>query len=252
VSELRRFTRDGIAEFERRLEAIKAGERGDIDDHLTLNREWTEMVQPTIEIERPAFQTKRDAGSYLSQILKPVRGPGAAVDPGMWTWLSAWFFDSLCPMDASGARSIKASPHYVMSLSDGRGRSEHLLFTSTVVFELAPETKIILEGPISSLTREGHEIGGRLSLLRIREMPALLDRLYWDNATNRVKQGASSPDYPGNFRSRLHRRVDRLTRTYDLTDLPADRLLQLLGDEFKAWDGGTPPRLPKADKAAGV
>jgi len=103
-----------------------------------------------------------------------------------------------------------------------------------------------LEGPITSLAREGHEIGGRLSLLRIRAMPVLLDRLYWDDAKNRVKTGASSPAYPGNFRSRLHRRVDRLARTYDLTDLSADRLLQLLGDEFKSWDGGTPPRLPSA------
>lgn len=245
MSELRRFTRDGMAEFSRRLEAIKAGLGGDIDDRLTLNRAWTELVQPTIQIERPTFQTKREAGAYLARVLNPVRGPGAAVDPGMWTWLSAWFFDSLCPLDSSGVRNVKAEPHYVMSLADGRGRSEHLLFTSTVVYELAPESKLILEGPITSLAREGHEIGGRLSLLRIRAMPALLDRLYWDDSKNRVKPGASSPGYPGNFRSRLHRRVDRLARTYDLTDLSADRLLQLLGDEFKGWDGGTPPRLPK-------
>jgi len=249
VSELRRFTRAGMSEFARRLEAMKAGSASDIDDGLTFSHEWTEAVQPTIHVSRPTFQTKREAGAYLSQALKPVRGPGAAVDPAMWTWLSAWFFDSLCPADPSGVREPKASPHYIMSLADGRGRSEHLLFTSTVVYDLAPTSKLILEGPITSLTREGHEIGGRLSLLRIRGMPELLDRLYWDTAKNEVKTGASSSEYPGNFRSRLHRRVNRLMRTYDLTDLPPDRLLDLLGDEFKAWDGGTPPRLPKAMKA---
>lgn len=47
---------------------------------------------------------------------------------------------------------------------------------------------------------------------------------------------------------RLPTRIKQLEMTYDLVDLTADQLLNLLGDEFKQWaDGKRPSRTSKAD-----
>ena len=87
-------------------------------------------------------------------------------------------------------------------------------------------------------------------LMRIRGIGELLDILYWDRSQNAIKPGinGTSPR-PGDLRNRLTTRVRQLEKTYDLVDLTADQLLNLLGDEFKAWtDGRTPTRSKSSTK----
>lgn len=78
----------------------------------------------------------------------------------------------------------------------------------------------------------------KLYLTRIPCIFEVIDRLYWDATRGRVRTGGLNPwpGSPGDLTNRLPLRIRQLEKTYDLVSLDADRLLELLGDEFPRHD----------------
>jgi endonuclease III len=76
-----------------------------------------------------------------------------------------------------------------------------------------------------------------LFLARLRGIGELVDMLYRDPATGKQKSGAvdSHVIRAGNLSNRLPARIRQLEVTHDLTNLTAEQLLKLLGDEFRQW-----------------
>jgi hypothetical protein len=99
---LRRFNAAGIAEFVRRIETLRAGGTAEIDDAFVTDPTLTEPIVPEVPMERPAFKTKRDAGAYLSDRTRAARAAHGDDDRGLWTWLSAWHWDAVCPVREDG------------------------------------------------------------------------------------------------------------------------------------------------------
>jgi hypothetical protein len=60
----------------------------------------------------------------------------------------------------------------------------------------------------------------------------VLERLYWDAARGKPRIGIvdSQRIRPGDLAHWLPTRVRQLERTYDLYDMPADQLIELLGE----------------------
>lgn len=253
---LRRFNSAGITEFVRRIETLRAGGVADIDDAFVTDRKLTEPVVPEVPIGRPAFKTKRDAGAYLSARTRAARAVLGDDDRGLWTWLSAWHWDAVCPVRENGQRKVLNPLSYVYGYGFAKRQKQHLLAASTHVFELHPDSQLLLSGPVYSLTQAAHEVLTRLSLMRISGIAELLDVLYWDKATARMKSGvvANTPR-PGDLRNRLTARIRQLEVTHDLTNLNAEQLLNLLGDEFRQWavaPAATPATPRQARRAASV
>jgi hypothetical protein len=233
---LRRFNAAGIAEFVRRIETLRAGGVADIDDAFVTDRKLTEPIVPEVPIGRPAFKTKRDAGAYLSERTRVARAVHGEDDSGLWTWLSAWHWDAVCPIREHGQRKVLNPLSYVYGYGFAKRRKQHLLAASSHVFELHPDSQLLLSGPVYSLTQAAHEVLTRLSLMRISGIAELLDVLYWDKVAVRMKPGAvANTPRPGDLRNRLPARIRQLEVTHDLTNLNAEQLLNLLGDEFRQW-----------------
>jgi hypothetical protein len=255
---LRRFNQAGTDEFVRRILALRAGEKVEIDDAFVTDAALTEVLRPEVEMERPAFKTKRDAGAYLSEKTREARRALGGDEAGLWTWLSAWHWDAVCPPRANGQRRVLHPLYYVYGYGFAKRRQQHLLGVATDIVERYPNSRVLAHGPVYSLPGAVHEVMTRLSLTRLGAIGELLDRLYWNDQLQGVKRGiiAKKPS-PGDLRNRLPVRIQQLEMTHDLTDLSADQLLVLLGEEFQAWasppkrhgGGGGGPRRPRVPVA---
>jgi hypothetical protein len=234
---LRRFNAAGIADFVQRIETLRTGGSAEIDDAFVNDEKFTEPIFPEVPMERPAFRTKRDAGAYLSERTQDARAVHGDDDAGLWTWLSAWHWDAVCPVRTNGARKILAPYHYVYGYGNVHNKRKHLIATAVRVFECEPESEMLGQSPIFSLSKSVEVVVSRLGLMRIRGLPALLDCLYWDRDKRRPKPGITdaTTSRPGDLYHRLPARIRQLEVTHDLTNLSAKQLLNLLGDEFKQW-----------------
>jgi hypothetical protein len=234
---LRRFNDAGIAEFVRRIEVLRDGGIAAIDDAFVTDGKLTEPIVPEVQLERPSFKTKRDAGEYLSERTRAARAAYGDDDRGLWTWLSAWHWDAVCPVLENGQRKVLGVYHYVYGYGSKQRRGQHLIAITAKLFEAAPNTHLLMNTPVSRLTQAVQEVSTRLSFLRISGLLDLLDVLYWDASKNRTKPGIIDPRVvrPGDLRNRLPARIRQLEVTHDLTNLTAEQLLNLLGDEFRQW-----------------
>jgi hypothetical protein len=234
---LRRFNDAGIAEFVRRIETLRAGGAAEIDDAFVTDEKLTEPIVPEVQLERPSFKTKRDAGEYLSERTRAARAAYGDDDRGLWTWLSAWHWDAVCPVLENGQRKVLATCNYVFGFSNSQNTKRHLLFTATSIFEIAPASELLLETPVTKLTQVVQDVCTRVVLSRLPGIYPLLDLLYRDPLTGKPKKGIVDPRVakPGDLRHRMTARIRQLEVTHDLTNLTAEQLLNLLGDEFRQW-----------------
>lgn len=234
---LRRFNNAGIAEFVRRIETLRAGGIAEIDDAFVTDRKFTDPIVPEVTIDRPAFKTKRDAGVYLSERTRSTRALLGDDDRGLWTWLSAWHWDAVCPIREDGSRKVLAPYSYIFGHLFEKRKTQHLLAVAVRLFEAATNSRLLLDTPVNSLTSLVEQVSTRLAMTRIRGFFDLLDLLYFDPNTRKAKPGAvdARTVRPGDLRHRLPARIRQLEVTHDLTNLNAEQLLNLLGDEFRQW-----------------
>jgi hypothetical protein len=234
---LRRFNDAGIAEFVRRIETLRSGGATEIDDAFVTDGKLTVPIVPEVQLDRPAFKTKRDAGAYLSERTRAARATYGDDDRGLWTWLSAWHWDAVCPVREGGRRKVLNPYHYVLGYGHAQNSKQHLMRAALFIWDAWPTSKLLLDSPPWSLTQIAKHITTRLFLARLRGMGELIDMLYRDPTTARQKPGAVDTQVvrAGDLSHRLPARIRQLEVTHDLTNLSAEQLLNLLGDEFRQW-----------------
>jgi len=200
---------------------------------LLEHREFTEMVAPESHVAPEHFQTKVEAARYLNAVLNKLRPEDIATDAGLWTWLTLFFFDSVCPI-MNEKRLVKNDYYYIFEPRNSRHFYRHLLFVSWQILRLAPlHNRLFMKTRVSSLDGVTTEVMKRLYLTRIPCIFEVLDRLYWDETRKRPRSGLTgNKPNGGDLRHRLPVRISQLEKTFDLTSLNANQLLELLGDEF--------------------
>ena len=241
---VRRFNADGIEAFRRELAECRTAPTRDIPLEMLTDPMLTESVLPSVEIELRGFKTKGDAAVYFHQIFGGIPKQQLLEDTGLWTWLSLYYFDIVCPKH-SGIRKVRNDYTYVYEAKSIRHFYRHLLFVSWRTLDIAPtHNRLLLSTSISSLDKFSSEVIKRLYMTRIPCFFEVLDRLYWDEKRGRARPGVT--DFQkvtaGNLVHRLPNRIRQLEKTYDLHSLTADQLLSLLGEEFR-FDADTTKQL---------
>lgn len=229
---LRRFNADGISEFRAFLSRVREG-ADESPEGLLEHRTLTEIVTPETQIVCEQFVTKGDAARYLQGVLRNLEQGVAEGDAGLWTWLTALFFDSVCPLRDS-QRVVRNDYQYIFEPRNTRHFYRHLLFVAWRILEYAPtHNRLFLRSAVSTGDEVTRVVMERLFLTRIPCIYEVLDRLYWDESRRRPRRGITgSKVQAGNLKHRLPTRIRQLEKTYDLQILDADQLLELLGDEF--------------------
>ena len=230
---LRCFNPDGIEAFRSYLRKCK--------NNPLLPPPWDLLENPNltvpegdIELEDRLFSTKRELGEYLHTALSPLPKDKLERSSGLWTWLTLFFFNNVAPQDAEGKREIYEEKRYIFDFSSYRNRGNHILQMTWRIIEIAPQfNRIMTSTPPDKINKTCWYIMSSPYLTRIKCIFEVIDRLYWDEKTGGPKFGLiESKKKPGALVYRFLPRIHQLEKNYDLTELDADTLIELLGKEF--------------------
>lgn len=232
---VRQFNDAGTTMFRDFLASARKDPGHPVPHELLEDGALTRVAHPQTLVESVHLVTKADAATYLAGVLKSIPEQDVVENAGLWTWLTLFFFDEVCP-ERAGRRTVKNDYHYVFEPKNARHFYRHLLFISWRVQCVAPRhNRLLLSSPLATLDKVTTEVMKRLYMTRIPCMFEVLDRLYWDEKRGKARIGivGTQPAKPGDLTHRLPIRIRQLERTYDLVSLNADQLLELLGDEFR-------------------
>jgi len=151
VSDLRAFNESGIAAFRDAIQRLRDGDllhlpQEILSDH-SLTRRQGEQVVVTVK-----FHTKLDAATYLADRIDFRANPDLLYDAGLWSWLSAFYFDQLCPV-ADGAQVGRDYRYVPTPGRDWRHYYRHLLAgpVRMLVAHGAKRARLLLSGPVHVL-----------------------------------------------------------------------------------------------------
>lgn len=239
---VRQFNDEGIRGVRSFLAAGRDDPALPVPRELLGNDQLTEIITPYLKLESRHLVTKADAASFLVRVLEPLPDKAVGENAGLWTWLSLFFFDEVCPRRGE-RRIIKNDYHYVFEPKNARHVYRHLLYISWRVSRIAGDhNRLFLQSSLSTLDLVTTEVMSRLFLTRIPCIFEVLDRLYWDKDRGKARAGIvdGRTTRPGDLRHRLPLRIRQLEKTYDLLSLDADQMIELLGDEFQRPSGPLP------------
>jgi hypothetical protein len=245
---VRRLTKPGIAQFREYLNNLRAGSTAGPPCALLTDPQASEPFAPERFAEQRAFETRLEAARYLSEVFAGLSASSLEEDIGLWSWLSLFYFDQVCPADTDGARSPGRDYRHILEPGYRYGH-RHLLGGPFIVYRLHGEKATLLLGTkIHNENMFHHELASRQAFI---SNPAILEAasmLYLDRRTGRPKRGAQDPRRaPGTLR----RFVDLLLQldvNYDLYSMNAKAVLDLLPAEFDEWRR---QRRPTRDGRAG-
>lgn len=235
---LRSFNASGIQRFREYLAACRDRPALNAPLELLSEPEHSKAISADIEVEQRHFERRGDAAEYLNSALSSLSDHATAHDAGLWTWLTLYYFDEVCP-PSNGKRTVKNDYYYIFEPENPRHFYRHLLYVAWHVGNLAKgHDRLYMHVPLSRLDGITTEVMKRLFLTRIPCIFEVFDRLYWDDTKQRSRRGivGTSLANPGDLTRRFPARIRQLEKTYDLYSLSADQLIELLGNEFQFGD----------------
>lgn len=230
--QLSRFTAAGIDEF---LKWIGAGAKGSVPNELLDDSDFVERIpRATVVTERP-FADRYEFGVALVALLAEHDQQAVSFDRGLWSWLAAVYFEQLCPRDANGQRNLRKD--YVYVLSETRKYYRHLVRTPWFLVKTHGERcRFLLIGrpddpaPLSRQSYLLDQLAARQFIVTSPSMVGAAARLYSDPRTGQPTRGAGARG-AGSPR-RLALIANQLSLTYDIHNMPIDRLMKILPEEF--------------------
>lgn len=225
---LRRFTQIGISRFDDfRASSLRTMDRL---DEILHDDACSESVGSDIEVEARHLPTRFDVGEYLYALFDDADVLGVSADAGIWTWLSAFYFEQLCPQGTSpGDR-----PRWEPAVDNYRQYYRHLLAGPYLIYRAHSDNPrramALLANPPHQPGDIAEQLASRQELVTNPSVMEVATRLYINSATNGPKRGAAGRG-PGSAR-RLAAVLNQLDLTWDLYGLDTDKLLDLLPEEF--------------------
>lgn len=241
---IRKFNEEGLNEFERIIGELRSGVIKSVPEDLLYNDHYSEVSEPVVNVENVDFKNKKELVPYLVSSLHLGNNKHLYFDKGMWSWLSALFFDNICPADGNGNRKINETAFYI--LRDPKNYTKyyrHLLaYPCRLYSELGESSKIFLIGSFSKRGEITEQFGAYQEIALNKGILDAANLLYWDEAVKNLKRGAAGKG-AGSAR-RLVRIIRQYQMTYDLNSMTGEEIASLLPDEFQKWRGNAILRKP--------
>jgi hypothetical protein len=162
-------------------------------------------------------------------------------DRGLWTWLTLFYFDEVCPADGNGNREPQDEARLMPLLDNHQRFYRHLLLGPFLIVRAhrdQPERAIaMLCNPLWKPGEIVEQLASRKELVTNRGVVELATRLYYDAEKKSFKRGAGS-SVKGAAR-RLATLLNQLDLTFYLYGMSAEELLALLPKEFDRFRSAT-------------
>jgi hypothetical protein len=236
TTELRRFTEEGIEEFRNYLHVLKNNEEGVELEDLIKDRNLYEIVNFKIKVDKKIFSTREDIVKYISDKLLPITDKNILFDGGLWTWLSAFFFDSICPINKNGVRIVGEDARYILNPEEWKRYYRHLLASPVRLYrDLGTLSKIYLAGTPDKPGDLFEQLASRQEIAASKGIIEAATILYWDEMKGKIKKGARNKEGPGILRRFVDPTIPQFQMTYDLNAMSGNDVIQLLPDEYGKW-----------------
>lgn len=235
---IRRLTQSGLEGFRVYLQGLREGAAAAPPSELLTDSAASQPVGENRRVEPHTFATRLDAARYLDAVLEDIEEDYIETDAALWSWLSLFYFDQVCPPDRSGRCKPGRDYRHILEPGYPNGH-RHLLAGAYLVYtvygwgeEISP---LLLNTPLFVENKFTHELAGRQSLITNRGVMEAACRLYFDRKTRKPKRGAQ---FRKNAPGTLYRFIDviqQLDLNYDLYSMTGDEIVGILPAEFDAW-----------------
>ncbi len=183
-----------------------------------------------IEVDPMQFPSRLAAGEYLYGLFETWATPGLDTDLGMWTWLSAFYFEQLCPPNLR----LGEDARWVPAVGDFQKYYRHLLAGPYQIYRAHRDNP---KRALAVLATPPHTPGDIVEQLASRQElvtnPAVMEvatTLYINPVTELPKRGSAARENGG--ARRLADVLNQLDLTWDLYALTSEQLMALLPAEF--------------------
>jgi hypothetical protein len=238
--ELRRLTDNGIERFRTFLHELGEGSAAAPPLHLLAEPDSSKPMRSIVQLEQPRFESRLHLARYLDERLEglPEHPDRIAIDVHLWSWVSLYYFDQVCPANDKGRRKPGRDYRHILEPGYPNGH-RHLLVGPYLVYTVyawgEELSKLALHTALAVESAFHHEIATRQSLITNRGIMEALHILYYDDAHNKPKRGPIiNKSAPGS----LYRFIDviqQLDVTYDLYSMSGREIVSLLPPEFTHW-----------------
>ncbi|WDF78407.1 hypothetical protein PQ469_00105 [Mucilaginibacter sp. KACC 22773] len=233
---VKQFNDDGIAIFQQFLRRAKFdSDNSDFPRDMLFEPRFTESLDEEYYISDVTFQSKHDAGRYFEEVFELSSNKALYYNQKLWSWLSAFYFDQICPVDGGGKRKVGQEARYILQTpKDYQTYYRHLLSgPSRIYSELNEKGRIFLTGELSKRGDLIEQLQAYQNIAMNKGIIEAADALYWDEEGNKLKKGAGSkgPGTPRRFVSV----IGQFEFTYDLNSMQGENILTLFPNEFRRW-----------------
>ncbi len=231
---VRSFNERGIERFRSFLQETRIGGNDSVPEDLIESGYLSDIYCPDIFIESKQFDSKSALVHYIYNTLNQNHKIQFH-NPGLWTWLSAFFFDSVCPVK-NGERKLQAEARYVLNIENWNRYYRHLIATPVrLLNDLGDLSKIYLSGPPHRHGDLLEQLASRQEIATNKGIVEAAAKLYWDEESGKIKKGARNKTGEGVLRRFTGDIIPQFQMTYDLNSMQGNELLNLLPAEFNKW-----------------
>ena len=238
--ELRKFTDKGLERLRGYLHELSAGSAATPPLHLLTDPEFSKPMRGSAQLEHAQFASRLDLARNLDQTFEglPERPDKLMNDIHLWSWMSLFYFDQVCPSNDKGKRKPGRDYRHIPEPGYPNGH-RHLMMGAYLVYTVYgwgdELSKLLLQTALSVESHFHHQIATRQSFITNRGIMEALHILYYDSLRNKPKRGPiMNKSAPGSL-YRFVGVIQQLDVTYDLYSMSGPEIVSLLPAEFNHW-----------------
>lgn len=231
---LRVLNEKGIEKFREYLNELREGSTEDPPRELLTDPWFSSKMPGEVKVEKRTFANRQEAAKYLFELFQIFSQAQIDQNIGLWSWLSLYYFDEVCPKNNVGRRIPGHDSRHILDL-DYRRYYRHLLIGPYYVYRLHGwPVSILLYGPLHKPSKYYEELSSRKEFITNKGVIEAANKLYFDDAAGKPKRGGSSNKGPGTL-LRFIDVIKQLDLTYDLYSMTGEEIMALLPSEFDEW-----------------
>ena len=116
---------------------------------------------------------------------------------GMWSWISAFFFDNVCPLKENGSRDPGADDRHLLNSEHWGRYYRHLIAAPVrVLHDLGELADIYLTGKPNQHGDLFEQLASRQEIATNKGVIQAATILYWDSEKKKIKRGARAKNGP--------------------------------------------------------
>lgn len=237
MTQLHRLTREGISRYQEFLDSQSSDQPQPFDRTTLVDKRYAESVGASQSIREDCnFENRFEAAVEISEILKTANLSDATYDRGLWSWLSWYWFESLCSAGRDGRRKPGDASRWILDLEWNR-YYRHLLAGPWWIYRQHaddPQRALgILCTPVSSPGEVVEQMASRQEFVTNPGLIEMVTLVAYDTRDKKHKRGIAGKG-PGSAR-RLADVLNQLDLVWDLYSMSATELLELLPKEFSRY-----------------